>query len=38
MQLGASSSDIRWSGAIRLTGPTCRVGPARVLHTPAYPD
>ncbi|MBO4259282.1 glycoside hydrolase family 3 N-terminal domain-containing protein [Streptomyces griseorubiginosus] len=36
VQLGASSTDIRWSGAIRLTGPTRRVGHARVLHTPAH--
>lgn len=36
VRLGASSTDIRLSGGIRLTGPVRRVGHTRVLHTPTY--
>lgn len=38
VRLGASSTDIRLTGTIRLTGPTRRVGHARALQTPAYVD
>ncbi|MFI7403812.1 fibronectin type III-like domain-contianing protein [Streptomyces sp. NPDC049541] len=38
VRLGASSTDIRLTGTIHLTGPTRRVGHAGVLHTPAYVD
>lgn len=36
VRLGASSTDIRLSGTICLTGPTRAVGHDRVLYTPAY--
>ncbi|MEV0643316.1 glycoside hydrolase family 3 N-terminal domain-containing protein [Streptomyces sp. NPDC050619] len=35
VMLGTSSTDIRLTGTLHLTGPTRRVGHARVLHTPA---
>ncbi|MEU0073486.1 glycoside hydrolase family 3 N-terminal domain-containing protein [Streptomyces sp. NPDC006332] len=35
VMVGTSSTDIRLTGALHLTGPTRRVGHARVLHTPA---
>ncbi|MFF4798867.1 glycoside hydrolase family 3 N-terminal domain-containing protein [Streptomyces sp. NPDC001351] len=38
VQLGSSSTDIRLTGTIQLTGPTRRVGHARVLHTPTDVD
>jgi len=38
VQLGASGTDVRLSGGIRLTGPVRRVGHTRVLHTPTSTD
>ncbi|WP_327347009.1 glycoside hydrolase family 3 N-terminal domain-containing protein [Streptomyces europaeiscabiei] len=38
VMLGTSSTDIRLAGSIHLTGPTRRVGHARVLHTPTHTD
>jgi hypothetical protein len=35
VMVGTSSTDIRLAGTLRLTGPTRRVGHARVLRTPA---
>ncbi|MEV0224712.1 fibronectin type III-like domain-contianing protein [Streptomyces sp. NPDC050704] len=34
VMLGTASTDIRLTGSVHLTGPTRRVGHARVLHTP----
>ncbi|MFC8361204.1 fibronectin type III-like domain-contianing protein [Streptomyces griseorubiginosus] len=38
VMLGASSTDIRLTGTLRLTGPVREAGHDRVLHTPAYVD
>ncbi|GHB92579.1 glycosyl hydrolase [Streptomyces umbrinus] len=38
VMLGTSSTDIRLTGTLHLTGPTRRVGHARVLRTPAHID
>ncbi|WEH13142.1 glycoside hydrolase family 3 N-terminal domain-containing protein [Streptomyces sp. VNUA24] len=38
VMLGASSTDIRLTGTLRLTGPVRRAGHERVLHTPAHTD
>ncbi|MDX2898657.1 glycoside hydrolase family 3 C-terminal domain-containing protein, partial [Streptomyces scabiei] len=38
VMLGASSTDIRLTGTLRLTGPVRRAGHDRVLHTPAHTD
>jgi beta-glucosidase len=35
VMLGTSSTDIRLTGNVHLTGPTRRAGHTRVLHTPA---
>ncbi len=35
VMLGTSSTDVRLTGSLHLTGPTRRVGHTRVLHTPA---
>ncbi len=36
VMLGTSSTEIQLTGTLHLTGPTRRVGPVRVLHTPAH--
>jgi beta-glucosidase len=38
VMLGTSSTDLRLTGTVHLTGPTRRVGHDRVLHTPADVD
>ncbi|MFF5359780.1 hypothetical protein ACFY4I_10305 [Streptomyces scabiei] len=38
VMLGASATDIRPTGTLRLTGPVRRAGHDRVLHTSAHID